>query len=269
MKNFLRILGFELRTRWFLLLMPVVYFFCFLPLYNGQRAQSSLSFGPNLFLLLQLPLIVGSIFQNRPWGGKDQRLGGLEFPFTRAISRAQLFWAKALIYLFASVAFGLSALVLSAFHPEISLRQTYRAEARQATNSFYLENFSEAALKPDPEDKTGRNANIHLPRGRVAVGWTMLVIGIAFALCYQVVVFFLPETRLATVLLLITLFIGVVLVPLLSLWWWRIESLMITPYDRLVAMVGRHPLVIFLGLGALALAVESFCCRRFVRKEVL
>lgn len=253
-----------MRTRWVFVFLPVAYLFVFVPTFISRHAQPSLfPAAPGFIFVFQTSIMIAPIFQNLPWGKMDARVLGLEFPFTRAIGRVRLFWAKAALYLLASMSFGLSYLIFSAVQPDLNVRAPYAEKDRRTLTSFYAENFPGTTVM-NPTKKYGAN-HIVIPRGNVAVACAALVMGLVFAVAFQFIQSLLPETKVAAWILIGGSMLALVLILLTPLW----SNLLISPYERFVTTLWRHPLSFGLALVAAIGAVEMFCCHRFVRKEIL
>lgn len=267
MNSFLHILRFELRSRWFFAFMPIIYLCVFVPnLMDRRLGDMSIVLGPGFIFIFQMAMMTAPIFQNAPWGGRDIRFASLEFSFTRAISRIRLFWAKVAIYLLACSSIGLSYLAFSAYEPNLTLRGEYGDKDSAILGRFYEENFPGSVMRA-PEKRFGSHP-IDVPGGNVANALAILACSLMFGVVYQLVQSFLPETKLSLYLLIggtILTILFIIFLPNMLGW----SRLVVSPYERFVAAIWHHPILAASALLAILGAIEFYCCRRFLQKEVL
>lgn len=226
----------------------------------------SLVLNPGFVFIFQMAIMTSPIFQNVPWGVKNARHASLEFAFTRAISRFRLFWAKVLIYLLVCSSLGFSYLAFSAIQPTLTVRGAYGDHDSQKLGAFYAENFP-GSLMHAPEREFGPHP-IDIPQGNVANACAVLVVSLVFAVVLQFAQSLLPETKLSMYLLVggsILLFMLSMFLPMIFGW----ERMVVSPYERFVAFIWRHPLIATSALVLFIGIMECICSRRFVQKEVL
>jgi hypothetical protein len=267
MKQFISLLGYEFRLRWIWIFMPLIYFVFLTPAFRLQEnVMFALRLIPGLFFIFQLPIMLATIFQNRPFGARGSSMGGLEFSFSQAIDRTKLFLSKAIIYLFASLFFGVSYLVFAVSHPSIKLELPYYPAQRViATRTFYLEHFKDARLEKDAEDKEGNKYYVILPHAQIAVALGILALSLICAPIFQLLLSLLPETSFVVFIIFgSSFFICIAMFPLLGGTQWDVS-----PYELAVAWIGQNVLWTCLILAVITIVIELVCCRRFVRKEIL
>lgn len=224
----------------------------------------SLSLPPIAFMGFQIMLMVYPIFQNRYFGFKNVGLPCLDFLFVMPVSRRTLYFAKATIYLLASISLPLTFLVIAANEPGTWVKfPSVSIEAKNATRDFYLTQFTGATMAANADASKG--SSVHLPHGQIAVATAWLVMTWAGVAFYQLVLGFFRRENALQFFLQLGLGLGMIF-SLAFLNFSTSKSVSILAHAA--AMISHFLLPIFLSLILATVLVQLFCAGRFAAREI-
>jgi len=262
---FIALLRNDLRLAWPLFLLAPFYAYMSIDLFGREHHLNDLNpVSSGGFLVFIMPFIAFNLlFQSESYGFKNPGrpvIGSLEFMFTRAIDRRALFGAKSSLYL---VLCSLPMLLIWTYSyttPSLKLQLPYsERDHRQEAKQFYLSHFEDARLQ---EPEAGSNkAYVIFPKGRIDQSICTFLQSIVLTLLFQALLFTFPRQRWLSTLLMILL---VVALPFSSF-----AHKSPTPYEYFAAWVAQHTVLAFLGTGLLVAMAELYCCRRFIRTEIV
>lgn len=269
MKTFLHLTAFELRQRLNLLVFafyPFAMVFIY-PFNMAAPSSSGLALPLGWIFFPQAAFFACLIFHN---SSIHQTFSiSLEFPFILAISRRMLFFSKLAVYLILSLGGVVLFLVLCFPHPSatVSLPLDDSHSAR-TIRTFYVQHFHAA---PSTDPSANENGEFVLPQGRVVTSLALLVLVLLTSLTVQIVFAILsPETHVA--------FIASLMLSALAILAWFVFPIrfffigntpLISSLEYYFAAIASHPLLILSLLFSVIIATETFCCHRFVSKEIL
>jgi hypothetical protein len=263
LSHFLALLKNELRTAWPIFLVGPFYAYLNIFIYRNYHFYDLNPVTSGSFIVFFMPFMAFNIlFQSESYGFRapgNLVLGRLEFMFTRAISRVELFGSKSSIYLIVSFLPLLSMVAHSYTAPSLKVQLPYSVrDHREEAKQFYLSHFKDAYLQ-EPDAGTNKDYVV-FPTGRINQSVCALLLGVVVTLFFQVMLFTFSGRRwLPTALLILLAF----LLPFGSF-------AHITPsfYEYLAAWVAQQPALAFLTTGLLVALAELYCCRRFVQTEI-
>lgn len=214
-------------------------------------------------------VILSSFFQifrfPRYWG--KQSNSDFEFFFSRAISRKSIFLTRSFVYFFICLFPVITIWVHSNLHPLIRIELPYNsATYREETKQFYLTHFRGAQLQPNKHDKDIEY--VALPNGRIDQAFLSSIwIGV-YALLFQALGFILlqPKIRLW---IQASVFIFFMFSMFFLEEWINFAGGSRSYYAVLLSWTNAHPFSVLAMLAALAVVVQIYCCRKFVKMEVI
>ena len=261
--HFLALLKNDLRIAWPFFLLGPFYTYLNIDIYWDYHFHDLNPISSGGFFMFFMPFLAFNIlFQNESHGFRASGnlvVGRLEFMFTRAINRSELFRAKASLYLILCALPALLLVVHSHAEPSLKVQLPYSAgEHREEAKQFYLSHFQGAYLQ-EPDTGTDKDYVV-FPRGRTSQSVCTLLLGVVVTLFFQAMLFTFPGRRWLPMVLL---FLLAVVMPFASF-------AHDTPsfYERLTAWVAQQPALALLTTGLLMALAEFYCCRRFVQTEI-
>ncbi len=231
-----------------------------------------------IFAPMAIFMALNFLFLNGAWGMKQTGCAANiyysnpEFFFTRAISRRAQFYAKSLVYFLLSSLLSLVILGYSFTKPAIKVELPYNTlQFREQVKQFYLTQFTGTTLTGELNDPEKGKIYVVLPHGHIWLAAFGVVQMFVSALLLQSLVFWLGRKPW----ILLAVFFGLLLFPLLdgvimaAFTGTSSPFQQISLYERSLAWTAHHPTVVLFLLAALTVAVQAYCCSRFIKAEVV
>jgi hypothetical protein len=261
--HFIALLKNDLRVAWPFFFLAPFYAYLSIASYKDDHLYDLNPITSGGFFLFFMPFLAFNLlFQSENYGFANPSkpaIGKIEFMFTRAIDRFELFAAKASLFLLFSSLPLLMIWACSYTTPSLKVQLPYSdKEYRQEAKQFYLSHFENAYLQT-PDVGTNKDYVV-FPKGRINQSISTFMLGLSVTLLFQVILFTFPQRRW---LPFVALLLFAVILPLGSF-----AHIPPTPYEYISAWVVRYTGLCFLVIGFLVVLAEFYCYRRFINTEI-
>ncbi len=236
----------------FALLLAVYFFFTVAKTFLGSHHQHSFESVIMELMVVQMiicPIYYHSVFQTdlmRAIGGGFGRVvtpGPWELFFSQAISRRAIFATRSSYFLFFIFLYWGGFVVRACLHPDLQLNQS----GTQHPADFDLANF------PGAFSVTNINGcAVVLPHGAILAVGTGLLISFVGLLIYQLCMELIQNRWFQ-----------------IGIWIGLIALIFVFPSQRTALWILSNPLLACTGVIILTVAIQRFCCDRFICKETL